>query len=103
MNAFNKFKTSVAQGYDAKKKEANDKIAELKEKRNKQISDSVSDVASAKSGNRTSNPYQEGKVTFSLESMEDFTHEELQTVVKRYDNKYKEARGIIKEQTDKVE
>ena len=80
MNAFNKFKTQVAAGYDQKKNEINQKLNEQKEKRNKQIADSVSDVASAKSGgNRgNSNPYaQEGKVTFSLDTMDDFSHEEL--------------------------
>ena len=106
MNAFNKFKTQVAAGYDQKKNEINQKLAEQKEKRNKAIADSVSDCASAKSGGGrgNSNPYaQEGKVTFSLDTMDDFSHEELQSVVRRYDSKYKEARNSIKEQTEAQE
>ena len=107
MNAFNRLKTQVVTGYDQKKQELNQKLQEQKDKRNKQIADSVSDVASAKSGGGgrgNSNPYQqEGKVTFSLDTMDDFSHEELQSVVRRYDSKYKEARGTIKEQTEAQE
>ena len=99
MNALKKFQNQVGSGFQAKKQQLNDKIQEQKDKRNKAIADSVSDVASAKSGKSGGrNPYpQEGQVTFSLHNMHDFTHEELQTVILRYDAKYKEAKGALTE------
>ena len=32
--------------------------------------------------------------------MQDFTHEELQTVILRYDSKYKEAKEVITEKSE---
>ena len=103
MNALKKFQNQVAKDFEAKKSKLNEKIQEQKDKRNKAIADSVSDAVSGKSG-KSGNPYdQEGQVTFSLHKMHDFTHEELQTVILRYDSKYKETKGVLAEKTDLAE
>lgn len=41
-------------------------------------------------------------MTFSLSSMSEFTHEELQSVILRYDSKYKEAKNTIREKTEQA-
>ena len=97
MNAFKKLQASI----DAKKQQINDKLAESKEKKEKALAESVSDATSQKSSGR--NPYpQEGKVAFSIENMEEYSHEELQIVIKMYDKKTKEYKAQHTEHTQKI-
>ena len=97
MNAFKKLQA----GIEAKKQQITDKLDESKKKKEKELAESASDVTSQKSSGR--NPYpQEGQVAFSLDKMEDFSHEELQVVIKRYDSRLKEMKASNTEQNQKV-
>ena len=97
MNAFKKLQA----GIEAKKQQINDKIAESK--REKALAESVSDATSQKSSGRNPYPQQtEGQVAFSINNMDEFSHEELQVVIKRYDGKLKELKAQSTEQTQKM-
>ena len=97
MNAFKKLSATL----DAKKQQISDKIAESKEKKEKALAESVSDVTSQKSSGR--NPYpQEGQAIFSINNMDEFSHEELQVVIRKYDARIKENKTQLSEQTQKI-
>lgn len=40
---------------------------------------------------------------FSINNMEEFTHQELQSVILRYDSEHKKNRGAIQELNEEIE
>ena len=77
------------------KDQLNDKF----KKKEEGVSDSTSNQSRPQDPNAAA---QAEQVTFSLNNMAEFTHEELQTVINKYDTGLKKMRGTMSERAEKI-